>query len=66
MKEKISCSLDGNSIKRVNRFIEQFGCIQNRSMCIDIALRIMEDVLDSDFTEQSDRTEYLDLVIREV
>lgn len=57
MKEKISCSLDGNIVDRIDDVIKSHPIISNRSALIETACVLFIDLYDSwasyDLTEQT-------------
>lgn len=57
MKEKISCSLDGNIVNRIDDIIKSYPIISNRSAVIETACVVFIDYYDAwasyDLTEQT-------------
>lgn len=57
MKEKISCSLDGNIVDRIDDIIKSYPIISNRSALIETACVLFIDLYDEwasyDLTEQA-------------
>lgn len=43
MKEKISCSLDGEIVKRLDDILDRFPFIQGRSALIEMAIINLQD-----------------------
>lgn len=57
MKEKISCSLDGNIVNRIDDIIKSYPIISNRSALIETACVLFIELYDEwasyDLTEQT-------------
>ena len=53
MKEKISCSLDGNLIEIMDKIISQQPIVKTRSACIEMALIFLYGTLFSDIKDCS-------------
>ena len=59
MKEKISCSLDGNVIETMDAVISKYPVIGSRSAFIDIAIRhFVGDIDDLEYHYANDYARY--------
>lgn len=59
MKEKISCSLDGNVIETMDAVISEYPVIGSRSAFIDIAIRhFVSDIAELEWYYDNDHVRY--------
>lgn len=59
MKEKISCSLDGDAIETMDAVISKYPVIGSRSAFIDIAIRhFVSDIAELEYYYHNDYARY--------